>query len=96
MNLLMALVRSAWLAFLVGYTLVVSPLGLLWSGAVTRQGSTVAVPIVEKVFIAAWLAIGWIAMETAVAWARVWLDARARRRAATQPASVPAGSLPAP
>jgi hypothetical protein len=92
MTLLMALLRSVYLAFLVGYTLVVSPLGILWSGSTTRQGTTVAVPIVEKVFIAAWLAIGWIAVETVVSWSRVWLDRRARRRAA----AVPQGSPPAP
>jgi hypothetical protein len=89
MTLLMALLRSAWLAFLVGYTLAVSPLGLLWSGAATREGATVAVPIVEKVFVAAWLAIGWIAVEAAVAWVRVWLEVRARRRAAPAVAASP-------
>lgn len=94
MTLLMALLRSAYLAFLVGYTLAVSPLGLLWSGAETRQGATVPVPVVEKIFIAAWLAIGWIAVEAVVAWVRVWLDARARRRATTSPA--PAAPLPPP
>jgi hypothetical protein len=94
MNLLMALLRSAWLAFLVGYTLAVSPLGLLWSGAATREGNVVAVPIVEKVFVAAWLAIGWIALEAVAAWVRVWLDVRASRRAATVPP--PAASPPAP
>ncbi len=94
MNLLMALLRSAYLAFLVGYTLAVSPLQMLWSGAEAHQGATVPVPIVEKVFIAAWLAIGWIAVEAVVAWVRVWLEARARRRAATSPA--PATPLPPP
>lgn len=92
MNLVMALLRSAYLAFIVGYTLVVSPLGLLWSGTATREGTTVAVPIVAKIFIAAWLAIGWIALEVVLAWARVALDARARRRPA-EPAS---GPQPAP
>jgi hypothetical protein len=92
MTLLMAILRSAYLAFLVGYTLAVSPLALLWSGSTTRQGTTVAVPIVEKVFIAAWLAIGWIAVETVVSWSRVWLDARARRRAA----AALTGTPPAP
>jgi len=91
-TLLMTLLRSAWLAFLVGYTLVVSPLGLLWSGATTRQGATVAVAILEKVFTATWLAIAWIAFEVVLSWSRVWLDARARRRAA---AAVPSGPPPA-
>jgi Zn-dependent protease with chaperone function len=94
MNLLMALVRSAYLAFLVGYTLVVSPLGLFWSGSAIRQGNLVAVPIVEKIFTAAWLGIGWIAIEAVVAWARVWREARARRRAAS--AAPPPGPQPAP
>ena len=92
MTRLMALLRSAYLAFLVGYTLAVSPLEFLWSGSETRQGSTVPVPIVEKLFIATWLAIGWIAVETAVSWTRVWLDARARRRGA----ATPVGSPPTP
>lgn len=90
----MALLRSAYLAFLVGYTLAVSPLQQLWSGAAARQEATVPVPIVEKVFIAAWLAIGWIAVEALVAWVRVGLDARARRLATTLPA--PAAKLPPP
>jgi hypothetical protein len=91
MTMLMALLRSAYLAFLVGYTLTVSPLGLLWSGASTRQGATVAVPVLEKLFIAAWLAIGWIALEAVVSWGRVWLEVRDRRRlAAARPGPGPA------
>jgi hypothetical protein len=90
MNLLMALVRSAYLAFIVGYTLVVSPLGVLWSGAATRQGATVAIPVVEKIYTATWLAIGWIALEVLAAWVKVWFDLRARRRAAASPP----GTLP--
>jgi len=92
MTLLMALLRTAYLTFLVGYTLSVSPLALLWSGDATRQGSSVAVPVLEKVFVAAWLAIGWIALEAVVAWVRVWLDARARRR----PVGPAPGPQPAP
>jgi hypothetical protein len=92
MNLLMALLRSAYLAFVVGYTLAVSPLESLWSGTVAVPGAAVPVPIVAKVFIAAWLAIGWIALEVVVAWVRVWLDARSRRRAA----SAPVAPLPPP
>jgi hypothetical protein len=91
MNLLLALVRSAYLAFLIGYTLVVSPLGVLWSGTATRQGATVTIPVVEKIYMAAWLAIGWIALEVVVSWIKVWLDARANRRAAASAS----GSLPA-
>ena len=94
MTLLMALLRSAYLAFVVGYTLAVSPLESLWSGTPAGQGATVPVSIVAKVFMAAWLAIGWIAVEVVVAWVRVWLDARARRRASTAPA--PATPLPPP
>jgi hypothetical protein len=83
MNLLMALVRSAYLAFVVGYTLSVAPLGILLSGSGTRQGTNVEVSMLEKLFTACWLAIAWIAVEVALAWARVWLDARARRKAGT-------------
>jgi hypothetical protein len=91
MTLLMALVRSAYLAFLVVYTLVVSPLGVLWSGAATRQGATVAIPVVEKVYTATWLAIGWVALEAIASWVRVWLAARDRRRAS----AMATGPLPA-
>jgi hypothetical protein len=93
MNLLMALIRSAYLAFAVGYTLSVAPLALLWSGESTRTGATVAIPVLEKLFTACWLAIAWIAVEVVLAWARVWLDARAKRKAAGKPA---AGTLPVP
>lgn len=89
MTLLMALVRSAYLAFLVGYTLVVSPLGVLWSGAATRQGATIPIPVVEKIYTATWMAIGWVALEVSASWLRVWFDARARRRAVTPPAAPP-------
>jgi hypothetical protein len=88
MPLLMALLRSATLAFLVGYTLAVSPLGLFWIGPTARQGA-VPVPVVERIFIATWLAIGWIALEAVVAWLQVWLAARARRRAAAAPIPPP-------
>jgi hypothetical protein len=88
MNLLMALVRSAYLAFIVGYTLSVAPLGILLSGAATRQGTNVDVALLEKLFTACWLAIAWIVIEVALAWARVWLDTRAKRKAA--------GATPAP
>jgi hypothetical protein len=81
MTLLMALLRSAYLAFLVSFTLAVSPLGQLWGGTPPEEVAAVPLPVVEKVFTAAWLAIGWIAVETAVAWTRVWFDARARRLA---------------
>ena len=91
MNLLVALVRSAYLAFLVVYTLAVSPLGVLWSGAATKQGATVTIPVVEKIYAATWLAIGWIAVEVVASWLKVWFDLRARRRAAaTAPGSLPA------
>jgi hypothetical protein len=79
----MALVRSAYLAFLVGYTLAVSPISVLWSGTPTRPGAPVPLVTVERLFLVAWLAIGWIGVETVISWGRVWLDARARRRAAT-------------
>ena len=85
----MALVRSAYLAFLVVYTLVVSPLGVLWSGAATRQGATVAIPVVEKVYTATWLAIGWVALEVVASWIRVWLAARDRRRTSAKATGSP-------
>ncbi len=96
----MALLRSAYLAFLVGYTLAVSPLELFWSGTRTRADAAVPVAVVDRIFTAAWLAIGWIALEAVVAWVRVWLDARARRRLAgpraATPVAPPSGTTPVP
>ncbi len=85
MTLLTALLRSAYLAFLVGYTLAVSPLGLLWGGTAEGPPHPVPVAVVQRLFVAAWLAIGWIALEAAVAWLRVWLEARDRRRSVPVP-----------
>jgi hypothetical protein len=91
MTMLMALLRSAYLAFLVSFTLAVSPLGQLWGGSSPDVVPAVPLPVVERVFTAAWLAIGWLAVETAVAWTRVWFAARARRLA-----SPPHGAPPVP
>jgi hypothetical protein len=93
MTLLMTLVRSAYLAFIVGYTLSVAPLGILMSSTATRQGTNIEVSMLEKLFTACWLAIAWIALEVILSWARVALDARARKKAAAAP---PPGTVPAP
>jgi hypothetical protein len=92
MNLFMALLRSAYLAFMIGYTLAVSPILELWSGATPQKANLVPLAVLEKVFTAAWLAIGWIALEVVISWVRVWNDARARPR----PADPASGPQPAP
>lgn len=96
MNLFIAMVRSAYLAFLIAYTLAVSPLDLFWSGTVTRAVNPVPERVIEKIFVAAWLGIGWIALETVFAWVRVWLDARARRRMPGSTQVSPAAPPPVP
>jgi hypothetical protein len=47
--------------------------------------------VVEKVYTATWLAIGWVALEVIASWVRVWLAARDRRRASVKAT----GTLPA-
>ena len=53
------------------------------------QGATIPIPVVEKIYTATWMAIGWVALEVSASWLRVWFDARARRRAVTPPAAPP-------
>ena len=84
---LMAILRSLVLLGLVAYLLWAMPLGVLFSGAATRQATSFRVEVIEGVARAAWLALVWIGVETAIGWARVWLAARqAAKSAAPAPA----------
>jgi hypothetical protein len=82
----LAILRTVYLVFIVGYTLRALPLALMWSGEGRRGVVTVGLEAVENVARAAWLAIAWIALEAALGWARVWLDRRRSRAAAPPPA----------
>ena len=52
-----------------------------------RRGD-VMVPFtkVENVASVTWVAVGWIALETLVGWAQVWVDGKLRARAAAKAA----------
>ncbi|HEY7723701.1 MAG TPA: hypothetical protein VH880_00075 [Anaeromyxobacteraceae bacterium] len=74
----LAVLRTLYLVFIVGYTVRALPLALLWSGESKRGVVTVGLDTVEQVARAAWLAVGWIALEVALGWARVWIAGRSR------------------
>jgi signal transduction histidine kinase len=77
----MAVLRTIVLAFLVGYLLWELPIALLlFSGEARSAGVNVNIDTVKKVAAVAWLAVGWIAVETALAWGRAWSAGRAARK----------------
>lgn len=88
MNLALAVVRTLYLAFVVVYLLVALPWGLLVSSEAKLGTVAVGLDTVQRVATAAWLAVAWIAVETAGAWVKVWLARR--KAAAATPAAPPA------
>ena len=87
MNMVWAVARSLYLAFIVVYLMVALPWGLLVSSEAKQGTVAVGLDTVQRVAAAAWLAVAWIALEAVVAWGRVWVE---RRRARSAP---PAGTL---
>jgi hypothetical protein len=85
----MVVLRSVFLLFIVVYLLGALPLALLVSGEASKGNVNVGIDVVKQVASSAWLAVGWIALETAVGWARVWLDRRKAAKVAA-PAGPPA------
>ena len=73
---LMAVLRTAFLVFMVGYLLWALPLALMSSPEGKAGDISVKLNLVERVASVAWLALGWIALETALSWARLWNDRR--------------------
>jgi signal transduction histidine kinase len=92
----MAILRTVILVFLVAYLIWELPIALLvFSGSARAAGVNVNVDMVKQVAGVAWLAIGWIALETALAWGRAWSAGRAARKASSPvapPAAVPPGT----
>jgi hypothetical protein len=88
-----ALVRTLFLVFIVGYLVWALPLGLLVTSAAKQGDISVKLDLVTRVATVAWVAVGWIALETALSWGRAWLAARAQRRTAA-PAAPPAPHAP--
>jgi hypothetical protein len=95
MSKLMTILRTVFLAFIFFYALKLLPLALLVSADARRGDVMVPFTKVENVASVTWLAIGWIAVETVVGWAQVWVNAKLEARAAAK-ASRAAAPPPAP
>ncbi len=82
----LAVLRTAFLVFIVGYTLLNTPVDV-WGT------STLAVSIdaLRRVNRAAWIAIAWIALETVLG----WIVVRFRRKPTSPPAAAPGVPPPA-
>ena len=76
----MAVLRTLVLIGLALYTTSMLPLGAMFAGATTRDATSFKIEVVEAVARAAWLAIGWIALETVFGWIKVGWGARASRK----------------
>jgi hypothetical protein len=92
----MAFVRTVVLAFIVGYLLWELPLALLASSEAKLGNISVNIEVVKKVAAVAWLAVAWIALETALSWGRAWSAGRSERRTAAGPAAGTPAGPPAP
>jgi hypothetical protein len=79
MTKVMAVLRTLFLAGIVGYMLWALPLGVLLSSA--KSSATFTVDILERVASGGWFAIAWIAMETVFGWFRVWMEGRRELKA---------------
>jgi hypothetical protein len=79
MTKVMAVLRTLFLAGIVGYMLWALPLGVLLSSA--KTSATFTVDILERVASGGWIAIAWIALETVLGWFRVWIEGRRQLRA---------------
>ena len=79
MTKVMAVLRTLFLAGIVGYMLWALPLGVLLSSA--KSSATFTVDILERVASGGWFAIAWIGMETVFGWFRVWLEGRKQLKA---------------
>jgi heme A synthase len=73
MNKVMAVVRTAFLFFIAGYTFFTTPMEV-WGSATLA----VTMDSLRRTNRAAWMAIAWIAFETALG----WLSVRLRRKPA--------------
>lgn len=62
----MAVVRTLFLVFILGYTLWATPIAAMW----TKGVLAVNMESVRALSRATWIAIAWIALETAVGWLR--------------------------
>ena len=94
MTKVMAVLRTLFLAGIVGYMLWALPLGVLLSSA--KASATFTVDILERVASGGWFAIAWIAMETVFGWTRVWLEGRRQLKALKVAAAAAGSGKPGP
>jgi hypothetical protein len=83
----MAVLRSLYLVFIVGYTARAMP----WFNTVSRtfdEQYARCSAALDLLIRAAWLAVAWIAFETAVGW---WMAVRSGRKASAPDAPTPTG-----
>ncbi len=74
----LAVLRTLFLVFIVGYTIRAMPFFSTVASTFDEQYARCSAGL-NLVIRAAWLAVAWIALETAVGW---WLASRAGRRKA--------------
>lgn len=83
----LAVLRTVYLVFIVGYTVRAMPLFTSVANTFDEQYARCSASL-NLVVRAAWLAVGWIALETVVG----WIVARRAPRAAAPPAGAGTGA----
>jgi hypothetical protein len=81
----LALIRTVFLVFIVGYTFRAMPIFTTVSATFDEQYARCSNAL-NLVVRAAWIAVGWIALETIVGWAMA-VGGRKKKAAAGQPAA---------
>lgn len=83
----LAVVRSIFLVFIVAYTVRAMPLFSTVSRTFDEQYARCSAAL-DLLIRAAWLAVGWIAFETALGW---WMAVRSARKATASAPASPTG-----
>ena len=85
----LAIVRTLCLVLLILYLSWSLPLALLSSKEAKEGTISVNLQVVQNVASVAWLAVGWIALETVLSWARAWSAGRKKSLAKSVPVQAP-------
>jgi hypothetical protein len=89
--------RTIFLILIVGYTVWVMPFAIVFSSAQTQNVVAVSPDLVRSVARAAWLAIGWIALETFIGWSKVaWVNRAERKQLEARASAPPPPGAPPP
>ncbi len=84
----LALLRTLYLVFAIGYTVRAMPVPFTTANTFDEQYARCAASL-NALVRAAWLAVGWIALETVVGWVLVRMADRRRRAQAARTATAP-------